>query len=154
MQPKWCQRAWIKMKISKALILLYGVFLFVSSAFASSYDGSWKVDVDCPASAKNKGAREVKFSFKAQVVDGEFLGGVRTLPEPGSMLVKGKIDDKGEALLRVEGYHKDPENNVIRAAVGTIYTYSVRSHFDDTSGKGERILGRDCNYKFTKIISP
>jgi hypothetical protein len=142
------------MKISKLLILLYGVFLLTNSALASSYDGNWKVEVDCPASVQNKGAREVKFSFTAQIIGGEFSGGVRTLPEPGSVFVKGKIGDKGEALLHVEGYHKDPENNVIRAPVGTIYTYSVRSNFEGTSGKGERITGRDCSYKFTKIISP
>jgi hypothetical protein len=119
-------------------------------SYANAHDADWNVDVYCPATTQNRGAREVKFSFKAKVLNGELLGGLKSLPEAGSIEVKGKIDVAGHATLQVVGHHKDPENNVVRADVGTIYMYSVKAKFEGHTGKGERTTGRDCFYYFAR----
>jgi hypothetical protein len=148
-------------KFNKSVMQLIGNILAASAllfmgffqdhAHANSFDGDWKADVNCPATSLKRGAREVSFSFKARVSDSEFIGGLRTLPEVGSIEVKGKINTSGDVLLQVVGYHKDPENNIARADVGSIYTYAVKSKFGIADGKGERTTGRDCFYRFTKI---
>ena len=70
--------------------------------------------------------------------------------EPGWHLLRGKVQSSGEANLRLNGIVNNPKYAINDAPKGKPYSYRVRAHFEDNTGRGQRLTGRDCSFRFTK----
>jgi hypothetical protein len=111
------------------------------------FDGSWDVSIACPASAGVKG---YAYRFPATVKDGRLAGNHLPVGTPGSLEVEGSIQADGRALLKGRGLTGSAAYNLKQAAAGTPYEYSISARFEQASGSGSRIEGRECSFAFTR----
>jgi hypothetical protein len=131
-----------------ACALLAGVFS--ASAQAGRFDGEWNVEMHCPAVKSDDDDKGYTHRFKAQVVDGELHGEHKSAGEPGYHLLTGKIGDKGNAALRLDGVVNNPNYAIHNARYGSSYSYRVKAKFDERSGLGQRQSGRVCEFRFSR----
>ena len=115
----------------------------------SRFDGTWLGRIDCPSNTEDSAAKGYKYDFPVSIVNGRLTGG-RGDDGPGSLHIVGEIPPDGDAVRRARGRTGDPEYAAKQPAVGTIYTYRIKAHFDEKSGTGSRLEARVCNFRFTK----
>lgn len=104
----------------------------------------------CPPHDDDDEARGYTHRFPGQVVDREFSATHGKEGEPGWHFLRGRINAKGNATLRLDGIVNNPKYAINDAARGKQYSYRVKAHFDETSGVGQRLTGRVCEFTFTR----
>ena len=121
-----------------------------SLAAPTPFDGAWNVTLRCPPHNDDDEAKGYTHRFPAQVVDGEMRGTHGEEGEPGWHLLYGTIAADGGAKLRLDGVVNNPEHAINKAQRGKKYSYRVRAQFTPTSGSGERLTGRVCEFRFAR----
>jgi hypothetical protein len=113
------------------------------------FDGAWEVSIACPASSQ-AGAKGYAYRFPATVKDGRLVGNHLAEGTPGSLKVEGAIQSDGRAILKGSGLTGSAAYNIKQSAAGTPYEYSISARFEQASGSGSRIEGRECSFAFTR----
>ena len=67
----------------------------------------------------------------------------------GWHLLVGHTASDGSAKLRFDGVANNPTARS-KARRGKTYSYRVRAHFTESSGSGERLTGRVCEFRFVR----
>ena len=111
------------------------------------FDGSWEATIFCSNAA---GAQGYTRQFTSQVKDGIFHGQSGDEGQPNWLTVDGTIQVDGSAELSVRGIISDSAFAVGNAPSGTKYFYHVLARFEGTSGKGNRVELRPCNFTARK----
>jgi len=111
------------------------------------FDGIWNVIIQCPP---HKSADGYNMRFQAEVKDGVLQGQHGVAGEPSSVILKGKIQPDGTAIIDARGVTGDPRNTIKRLAKGSPYSYRVDARFDEMHGSGERVEVRPCSLTFVK----
>ena len=109
--------------------------------------GIWNVIIQCPP---HKSADGYNMRFQAEVKDGMLQGQHGVAGEPSSVILKGKIQPDGVAIIDARGVTGDPRNTIKRLVKGSPYSYRVDARFDEVRGSGERVEVRPCTLTFVK----
>ena len=104
----------------------------------------------CPPRNDADGAKGYTSRFPADVTNGQLLGVNGTAGQPGWHRLAGAIAADGSATLRFEGIVNDELYAINKAARGQAYRYGVRAQFGQSSGSGERLTGRVCQFRFSR----
>jgi hypothetical protein len=115
---------------------------------AGAFDGDWSVSLTCAPTSD--GAFSYNYQFPAQVRDGVLHGEHGKQNTPGWLALDGKIEADGSAMLRANGLSNSPAFAVGHEDRATPYSYDVSAHFDATSGTGQRLTARRCDFVFAK----
>ena len=115
---------------------------------AQSLEGQWTVLQVCEAT--QEGARGYTWRYSARVVDGHFVGQFREKGQSPSMTLEGRIKADGTASLSARGISGSAEFNQKFATTATPISFEVIAKFAGTTGTGERVGSRACNFTFTK----
>jgi len=138
------------MKIS-ACIALSLLIALPAAAQQSKFDGSWNVTMTCPAhNAEDDDAKGYTHRFPAEVEKNRIRGTHGKEGEPGWHLLQGKINDDGTATLRLDGVVNNPKYSINEAQRGKEYSYRIKAQFEPSSGVGQRLTGRVCEFKFAR----
>ena len=118
----------------------------------SKFDGTWSVVMVCPphSSAKDD-AKGYTHRFSAEVLNSRLKGTHGKEGEPGWHFLHGKINADGSASLRLDGIVNTPTHAINEAPQGKEYTYGIKAQFDATAGEGQRLTGRICQFKFSRM---
>lgn len=119
-----------------------------AAAPAFPFDGTWSVNVSCPA--HRDGAEGYAVNFDAQVQGGMLRGEHGTPGQPGWLLLRGEITADGRAEMVAKGLTGDPRLAVSRVPAGSEYTYPVKAFFEGKHGVGKRQRLRACVLQFDK----
>jgi hypothetical protein len=112
------------------------------------FDGEWDVTVECP---EHNGAEGYTFRFAAQVKDGVLAGHYGITGRPSSLVMTGKIQPDGNAVIDASGMTGKPKYTVNRVEAGTTYSYRVDVRFDGKRASGTRTKVRPCSLSFVKM---
>jgi hypothetical protein len=124
---------------------------FSAHAQTTRYDGAWKVTMTCPPhNGEDDEAKGYTHRFTGQIVNGELSATHGKETEPGWHFLHGQVKSDGDANLRLEGVVNNPKYAINDAPMGKQYSYRVKAHFDETSGSGQRLTGRVCEFKFAR----
>ncbi len=117
---------------------------------ASAFDGNWMTSIVCDQASD--GAKGYSMTFPSQVSNGELTGQyVARGEQGGGLMLKGRINPDGSALLSASGLTTDPERSVGRVPRGSQYHYTVTARFEATKGSGKRNELRPCNVTFVRL---
>ena len=121
------------------------------SASATRFDGVWDTTVTC--SDVNENGNRVKgyvLQFPVEVKDGNVHGLYGTDNAPTRLKLEGRIESDGSARLVARGLTGDPDYSLGRVQRSSPYVYSVKAHFEETRGSGQRVELRPCQLTFAK----
>jgi hypothetical protein len=118
---------------------------------ASPYDGAWRVTLTCPPHNEDEDAKGYVHEFPALVKTGILQGTHGAEGQPGWHFLSGPIGPDGVAQLTLQGIVNNAEYSVGHAFRGKPYVYRVRARFDATSGVGQRIGKRHCEFRFRRV---
>ena len=96
------------------------------------------------------GAKGYTQYYDVEVVNGELRGAQGTPGEPGSFELRGTIAADGTAALRRNGLVSNTEFAINQAPRGKAYSFRVNAKFQGTTGIGQRMSGRPCEFKFSR----
>jgi len=139
--------------MNRALLLLTVLLVLcpLAHAQATKYDGTWNVTMTCPPhNGADDDAKGYTHRFAGHIVNGEFSATHGKEAEPGWHFLHGQIKGDGNATLRLEGVVNNPKYAINDAPKGKQYSYRVKAHFEESSGSGQRLTGRVCEFKFTR----
>jgi hypothetical protein len=120
-------------------------------AQTTQFDGSWRVTMVCPAhDVADDDAKGYTHRFSGQVVNGQFSATHGNEGEPGWHFLNGKIKPDGAAALHLDGIVNNPKYAINDAPRGKRYSYRVRAQFTESSGSGQRLTGRACEFTFAR----
>ena len=131
-------------------VLMTAVLSPVARAQSTPFDGQWNVVLTCPPHNEGEAAKGYTHRFFAQVQHGELRGTYGTEGEPGWHFLHGTIAPDGSANLRLDGIVNNPPHAINNSPRGKAYTYRVRARFEPSSGTGERLSGRVCEFRFAR----
>ena len=114
------------------------------------FDGLWNVTLTCPPHNEDEDAKGYVHRFPAVVKAGMFRGTHATEGQPGWHLLSGAIGQDGSATLKLEGIVNNPDYSVNHAFRGKAYAYRVRAKFEPSSGIGQRVGKRKCEFQFKR----
>ncbi|MEP6873339.1 MAG: hypothetical protein ABI887_03170 [Burkholderiales bacterium] len=134
------------------LLLLFAALVCSSSAYsqATKFEGAWNVTMVCPPHNDDDEAKGYTHRFRGEVAGGEFSATHGQEGEPGWHFLRGQIKASGNATLRLDGIVNNPRYAINDAPRGKQYSYRVKAHFDETSGSGQRLTGRVCEFTFSR----
>lgn len=115
---------------------------------AGPFDGTWDVNLVCEP--HTVGVKPYSFHFSAQVKGGVLHGQHGTEGVPSWLVIDGKIQADGTALLEANGLTDNPDYALQHVPRKTPYAYRIAARFEGTRGSGSRIENRDCQYNFFK----
>jgi len=119
-----------------------------AAADASRFDGTWDVNLVCEP--HTVGVKPYAYHFSAEVKGGVLHGEHGTEGVPSWLVIDGKIQADGAALLEANGLTNNPDYALQHVPRKTPYAYSILARFEGTHGTGSRIENRDCQYTFFK----
>lgn len=134
-------------------------FLLITCALAASavavepstFDGAWQATMTCPQhDDTDDEAKGYTHQLLGQVAGGELLLTHGKDQEPGWQMLKGNIQQNGDANLRLQGVVSNPKYAIKNAQRGKVYTYRVKAHFENGKGMGERMSSRICMFEFAR----
>lgn len=138
----------------KLLTTLFAATMLVcphaAHAQPTPFDGAWQVTLTCPPHNEDDEAKGYTHRFPGQVVDGQLRAVHGAEGEPGWHLLTGPIDADGSAALRLEGIVNSADHAINHAQRGKAYKYRVKAQFQPSSGSGERLTGRVCQFRFSR----
>src|SRR4249920_1757772 len=129
-----------------ALLAVFGA----AHAKPSQFDGAWNVTLTCPPHNEDDEAKGYTQHFPGEVVEGQMRAVYGVEGEPGWHLLTGPINPDGSATLSLEGIVNSPEHAINHAQRGKAYKYKVKAQFKQSSGSGERLTGRVCQFQFSR----
>lgn len=121
-----------------------------ADAVASSLDGQWDVTLTCPPHHEDDDAKGYVHHFPAQVNGGALRGTHGTEGQPSWHLLTGNIASDGTAVLTLQGIVNNPAYAINNAQRGKPYTYRVQANFESSSGTGQRVGKRKCDFVFKR----
>ena len=116
----------------------------------STFDGQWDVTLACPPHNEDDDAKGYTHRFPATVKDGYLRGVHGTEGQPSYHLLTGRITADGKAALTLDGIVNNPAYAINNAQRGKPYSYRVRAQFEASSGTGQRIGKRKCDFEFRR----
>jgi hypothetical protein len=117
----------------------------------SVFDGKWDVVLSCPAVRDDEdNAKGYVHRFTAEVRDSLLRGTHGEEGQPNWHLLTGTVAPDGKAELKLDGIVSNPKHAVNNAYRGKPYSYRVRGNFSPSSGSGQRIGKRKCDFQFTR----
>jgi len=116
----------------------------------SNFDGAWNVTLTCPPHNEDDEAKGYTHRFPGQVTNGQLRAVHGVEGEPGWHLLTGTIAPDGSATLRLEGIVNNPDHAINHAQRGKAYKYRVKALFEQSSGSGQRLTGRLCQFRFSR----
>ena len=116
----------------------------------SAFDGAWNVTLICPSHNENEGAKGYTHLFLAEVNNGQLRGIYGKEGEPGWQFLHGEISPDGSATLTLDGIVDNPEYAIGKSPKGKPFSYKVRARFEHSSGTGQRMSGRACEFRFAR----
>lgn len=144
----------LKSLLAQALIVLAGLVCTQTAALAqagtSRFDGAWEVTIDCPDHDEDIGVKGYLQQFPGEIRNGQFRAVHGTEGQPGWHLVQGVIAEDGTSTLKLDGIVKSTNHSVNRPPKGKPYSYRIKAQFEPTSGTGQRIGKRKCDYTFKR----
>jgi hypothetical protein len=137
------------------LLTISAPMLWAQSS-GSHFDGNWTTTMSCDASEHMDA---YKWTFQATVANGIFHGQHGNEGGPGYLVVDGLIKDDGSAKLHAKGTVQAGKAGIVTQLKGNKYDYNIEAKFTETTGTGTRdkgagILGRPCDFQFTKRTDP
>jgi len=133
------------------LLALSPLLCPLAHAQATKYDGAWNITMTCPPhNEDDDDAKGYTHRFAGQVANGELSATHGKEAEPGWHFLHGRIRGDGNATLRLEGVVNNPKYAINDAPKGKPYSYRVKAHFEESSGSGQRLTGRVCEFKFNR----
>ena len=139
--------------LMKSFVYIALALLGPVPAFAqeSKFDGTWNVTMTCPPhNAEDDDAKGYIHRFPAEIQKSRVRGTHGKEGEPGWHYIHGKIDEDGTATLRLDGIVNNPKYAINEAQRGKEYSYRVKAQFEASSGVGQRLTGRLCEFKFAR----
>jgi hypothetical protein len=119
-------------------------------AQTTTFDGAWDVTLTCPPHNDGEGTKGYTHFFPADVKNGELRAVYGKEGEPGWQFLHGKISPDGTATLTLDGIVNSPEHAIGRSSKGKPFSYKVRARFEQSSGTGQRLSGRVCEFRFAR----
>jgi len=119
-----------------------------SAGTATSFDGTWSVNMSCPDQGNIKGYTSV---FQMTVRNGSALGQRGVVGEPGWLTLKGQIQPSGAAQFQANGSVGVSAYAVGNIPRGSPVSFGVNAQFTGNSGTGTRTQARVCHFTFTKL---
>jgi hypothetical protein len=139
---------------TKKLVCLLAAFAPMLSAQSSGsrFDGTWTTTMACDASSHMPA---YQWTFLSTIANGSFHGQHGAEHGPGYLIIDGPINIDGSAKLHAKGTVQAGKAGIVTELKGNKYDYYIEAKFTDTSGigtrdKGAGILGRPCDFHFTK----
>ncbi len=132
-----------------ALALL--AMAFPAAAQTTPFDGSWRSTLTCPPTSQSDGAKGYDYVFSTRITDGQLRATRGTQGEPGWEHLHGQIEADGSASLVLDGIVNLQEYAIGKSPKGKSFTYPVAAKFTPTSGTGQRLTGRSCNFVFVRL---
>lgn len=118
---------------------------------SSIFDGKWEVTLSCPPHHDDDDAKGYVHRFPAEVKGGALRGVHGTEGQPSWHLLVGNIAPNGAAALTLDGIVNNPAYSINNAQRGKPYTYRVRAQFESSSGIGQRVGKRKCDFGFKRM---
>ena len=96
-----------------------------------------------------------QWTFQSTIDHGVFHGQHGEEGGPGYLVIDGPINPDGSAKLHAKGTVQAGKAGLVTQLKGNKYDYNIEAKFTDTTGTGTRdkgvgILGRPCDFTFTK----
>ncbi|HTB95773.1 MAG TPA: hypothetical protein VK716_02095 [Terracidiphilus sp.] len=141
------------MQIKKLICLLVTFAPMLSAqSSASHFDGTWTTAMSCEASLHMPA---FQWTFPSTIANGAFHGQHGEEHGPGYLVIDGPINTDGTAKLHAKGTVQAGKAGIVTELKGNKYDYYIEAKFTDTTGTGTRdkgagILGRPCDFHFTK----
>ena len=141
------------MKAKKLVCLLTACApMLWAQSTASPFDGTWTTTMACDASNRMPA---YQWTFLSTIANGSFHGQHGEEGGPGYLVVEGPVSNDGHAKLRDKGTVQAGKAGIVTELKGNKYDYYIEAKFTDTTGTGTRdkgagILGRPCDFQFTK----
>ena len=117
------------------------------AAGAGPFDGTWTVEIDCPAVGD---VEAYNWRFSAQVVSGALSGHYQSPTNSAMGTLSGRIRPDGAALVTVVERTGPEQVAIGHQRPGTPFRYTANVHFDAHGGSGMRNERRACALRFTK----
>jgi hypothetical protein len=140
-----------KLLVAALLVGLHSVSPAAADESASPYDGKWSVVLTCPPHNEDEDAKGYVHRFPAEVKAGVMQGTHAAEGEPGWHFLSGPIEKDGTAHLTLQGIVNNADYSVGHAYRGKPYVYRVRAKFEATSGVGQRVGKRRCEFQFRRV---
>jgi hypothetical protein len=139
------------MKKLLCLLTACAPILFAQST-ASPFDGAWTTTMACDASTQMPA---YQWTFPSTIANGAFHGQHGEEGGPGYLIIDGPVSNDGHAKLHAKGTVQPGKAGIVTELKGNKYDYYIEAKFTDTTGTGTRdkgagILGRPCDFQFTK----
>ncbi len=141
------------MRTKKLVCLLtaFAPLLWAQSA-GTHFDGTWTTTMSCDASAHMPA---YNWTFPSTITNSSFHGQHGEEHGPGYLVIDGPINADGSAKLHAKGTVQAGKAGIVTELKGNKYDYNIEAKFTDTTGTGTRdkgagILGRPCDFHFTK----
>ena len=116
----------------------------------SPFDGTWNVTMTCPPHDDEEDTKGYTHHFPVQVKNGQLRGTHGEEGASGWHLLQGTIKPDGTARLQLDGIVNNPKYAIHRADRGKSYTYRVKARFEGSTGTGQRLTGRVCEFRFAR----
>jgi hypothetical protein len=141
------------MKTKKLVCLLTACapMLWAQSS-GSHFDGAWTTTMAC---AESTHMPAYQWTFTSTIANGAFHGQHGAEGGPGYLVIDGPVNSDGTAKLHAKGTVQPGKAGLVTELKGNKYDYYIEAKFTDTTGTGTRdkgagILGRPCDFQFTK----
>ena len=126
--------------------------ILLAQSTASPFDGTWTTTMACDASTHMPA---YQWTFLSTIANGSFHGQHGEEGGPGYLVVDGPVNNDGHAKLHAKGTVRPGKAGIVTELKGNKYDYYIEAKFTDTTGTGTRdkgagILGRPCDFQFTK----
>ncbi|MDB5826015.1 MAG: hypothetical protein JWQ73_235 [Variovorax sp.] len=122
-----------------------------AAAQTTAFDGNWRLTLSCPPTSQSEGAKGYDYVFPTRILNGELQAVRGTEGEPGWQYLHGPIGADGSAALVLDGVVNLQEYAIGKSPKGKSFTYPVTAKFTPTSGTGQRMTGRSCNFVFVRL---
>ncbi len=124
-------------------------------AEVTPFDGAWDVVLSCSThNDEDDDAKGYTHGFKGVINAGQLEATHGEEGQPGWHFLHGRIHSDGRATLRLDGIVNNPKYAINDAQRGKRYSYRVKAQFEQDLGRGQRLTGRDCDFRFVRRAVP
>ena len=129
---------------SLGLVAVFAGLSIGPAAAYSVFDGTWMVDQRCEAEG---GAPAESWSYTAVIRNADLLARRNVSGDQWGTL-RGHIKPDGTAWIEVTGMVNRSRDG--RASMTGRIRFWLEAHFDESAGRGQVTLPRDCRFVFSE----